>query len=472
MKNPDQYVYRYTPTWVRILTFFLASFFIVLGILTIITVQGNVINLKEAEIIPSGSIRINSNVDNFEVFINGQKKLLVDNIINGLPEGDYIVKITKNKYIPYETVTFVKNGLVIDVNVHLFLEKPVLSKAIDQPVQQIYLSEQKDFLFALDDEFFFKKSFNKSLLSFFESDTQILFNSQSEISKLFNDKTKISPSPSGEFILIETNSKIYILPTSGNLNYADPEEFLITPPYLFTEAKWLDEKNIIFSSENMLFNFNHKEKSSTIINISNENNLYYFINKAESRVYFSHNDSLYQFKDNTVTNMNIPSSIISEHKLIFANKEKAIFTKDYETIIYYFDFDKFYTIDDFLAIKINNNANVIQGYNSKQEIVAAEIIKRITTQEIQIIPIMPSDEFKQIDLNSINWAPNDAYFTFQNKKDPYTIYASPQQMTTIIPVYESSEKIYPTTLISQDNKSILVITSTPKMKNVFRIETE
>ncbi|BCX13805.1 MAG: hypothetical protein KatS3mg085_337 [Candidatus Dojkabacteria bacterium] len=468
MKKTDQYTYRYNPIWVRFLTFFLATFFSILGVVTLVVVQGNLINIKEGEVVPSGSIRIRSNVKDFKVYINGKEKPTVDNVVTGIPEGEYIVEIVKPQYQKFETFTSVKNGLVTDVNVHLFLEKPKYNKILD--ALEIYFSDNQDFLFGLTSQNLFRKNFNSSLLSFLESDTQLILNSDSLIFNLLQESPNIKISPSGKFMLLNNDLKVYIFPTDFKINNDVPETYLITIPYTFNEVFWLDDETLIFTSDDLLFELNHKKNVSSIISIPSDENFSFYINKPESTIYYVNNNIFYKYNNDESTAIELPFDLIN-HELIFSNKEKVIFRNNSETIVFYFDIKNFYYFEDFIVEKFNNASDILIGYNDTGDIVALQLIKRLTSKSVDVVPIKPIPEFKDIDFQSINWSLNDSFFTFQKKNDPNTIYASTPQITQIIPVFKHKDGLFYKTLISQDAKSILVHTLSP-VREVYRIQIE
>lgn len=464
--------YIYTPLWVRIITISLFIFFLLVGIITIIYIQGNVINVKEREIISTGSIRINANTNSFKVYLNNEEHMVNDSQINSIKPGEYILRVEKQGYSSFETVVEVTEGLITSTNVQLFPEDVLISDAINIPVSKIKFDQKNSIAIYITapsnnlNSEVKRKSFNNSLFSLVSSDETSITKAGSEIYKLFNNNfDSIVFSPTASYVLIkDTQDSYYIVPIDANLTQVPlATAYELNIDFEVDRIEWLSDSKLIILSGSVLFQYDVKTTELTLIDLNQTEYSYktdiskekvYFLRKSQVYVYANNKSSLFQLPlDETTTLEELTNETVefaNDNILITSTSQKLYFFQlDYKT---YGSMDKI----DLLIFDLGGK-NIIGEINDT--LVGIQLLETPTARSIQLKSNQLGKSRDEINLKSTIWANDASFFLYKLSLDNQTLYSSDPQATRSIAVFESSiEEIQDDFLIASNKESILLVT--------------
>lgn len=464
--------YIYTPLWVRVFTITLFMFFLVIGVITIIYVQGNVIDIKEGEIISTGSIRINSNTSGFKVYLNNEESLVNDSQVNSIKPGEYVLRVEKEGYSSFETIIEVTEGLITSTNVQLFPEDVSTSSAISSNVSKIKFDQNNSIALYITDAGsagsaeIKKKSFNTSLFSIVSSDETSITKADSELFNLFNegfDDLLFSPNASSVLIK-DLEGKFYVVPINANLAQVPlATAYLLDLAYTVDNVSWLSENKLVILTGTVLYQYNIKSSELTLIDLD-QNIASFKVDSFKEKVYFIRNSDVFVFEDNTSKKLLLPIADSAldkgpEHKSIEFAKDNILITSTPE-LLYFFqlEYNTFQSLEK-LELKLidSGGKNIIA--QKQESLVSLQVLETPVNNSMQIRTSVLDKSLNEVDLSSALWANDGSFFIYKLKAENTKLYSSDPQANQAVVIFESlDEQITNDFLIASNKESILLVT--------------
>lgn len=472
MSKQQQKKYQYIPSWVRVTTFILFSFFLTLGIITIIYIQGNVINIEEGGIVRTGSIRIESNVDNFQVFLNEEPATINDSQINSVTPGSYVVRVDKQDYTSYETIVDVNEGLISTINIQLFptdIESlPVLTdlskvmfdssnfqalfitQATSEKVQELKL-----------------KSFRNSVLSIVTSNETIVTSAGNEMFNLINNNFEtIQFSPSGDFILIQDIEKLdwYSIPINRRVPaISGLNDYIIDPLIDIEKIQWLDNETVIIESDSVLTQVDIATNEKVLI-ATNQNPQSYFVDTETSKVVYVQNGDIFVFEDNISELLELDSldELYNEEtvfeSIAFANENIIIPSSSEQSYYLHTNFDTFLELGEIEIRSISPSGNTIIA-EENDLFIGIQITEQSVSDSIKITTNILPEELQELTLESLSWAQDGSFFIFKANDNPFNLFSSDPQGNLVSKIFTAlrNSSVLETVLINPNKKAFYLL---------------
>lgn len=467
MKRPTKDIVNQT-VLLRLISFILLLLFFVASVFAIIVAQGNIINFSNGEIITTGTLKIESNVKDYKVFVEDKEVNMSNNRIEDLEPGEYKIRLEKDGYSSWENAVKVRAGIISSINAQLFPSKINIQRFIDSNIEYATYSNDGKYIFYIvsdpissQNSGIWRRSLQSSVISVIEdSKLKLLDLTPDVVTLLANDKLVLLVSPDNEKLLLKSTSNDLLMTLSANRfnNTNDIEPIVI--PYTVDTLSWFKDSNhFIISTKNILLNYNLNDKSFNLINIF-ESNPVFTISNDLSQIYFIRNNAIYKFVDKT------EEAILSNGKELFSATElveTVVYGKD--NIIITNNINGLYYVDTESNIKQNigeynlisvspDNKNLIL---EKDGIYTALEVERIANNKSISLNYLKADITAAVNSQSISWAQDSSFFTFKYKDNDGVIFAASRKINNIVELANLEKtKISDVTLINKSNTEILI----------------
>jgi hypothetical protein len=301
----------------KIAFFALFVVFLIITPMLIFDAYGYGFDFKKREIVKVGGISIKSVIPDVNVFVNNEyinktaafsKDLLIQKLI----PGEYIVRVEKTNYHPWEKTLKVDEQKVAKAeNIYLFQENiPFETKK--ENINNFFLSEKKDSIIYLTN--------NQELIL---NDVTIVDSTTSQ--QYFSDIEDINFFPNLDKILISDKNKYYyldIIKTSIPVNL----KFLETAEYFY-----LKDNSIIYKLKNQVIEYSLITKKTTVL-------------RKDVNAFVLNNDTIYSVEDKILVKIsNNKETILSEIPLELNNYRLIIISNR----IFAYDGSSLYLFNDY-----------------------------------------------------------------------------------------------------------------------------
>ncbi len=217
----------------------------------------------------TGIVRINSNPKDVEVYVNGEKRPMVESKIDNLKPGKVNFTLRKDGYYDWSKEILVEAGILKDLFAQMIPTTIELSEVTNDEITQILPSNLSDYIYYISLENgtseLKKIKIRRDFLDFAEpSAVRIKALSNIELEVLtMSEILKVSPNNS--LLLFSNNPRSL----TGTINLDNGEITYITdlPTKVNTTISWLNGSNsiLVTSSGNLNYEYTLAPKVSTII---------------------------------------------------------------------------------------------------------------------------------------------------------------------------------------------------------------
>lgn len=383
-------------------------------VIVIIITQGGKVT-EQGIVNETGIIRINTDPVNivFDVYIDDKKVVLQNNSSINIVEGEHKIRIETLDMIPWEKKIIIKKGIVNEVNAKLFSSNLALSKITTSNVDQIFFTNNSEYLFYVvkDSNFPLEKGIWRMQLT---TNNFVFFNQEIKPVKFFEitdpqidlilaGTYEILPTDDGnKVILIDKKNKNYLVISNqqnlnGNtLNIVDINEKIGFAP---DSVEWMNFNNSLLIKEgNSLFDYNVNTGVLNVIRYSKDTQTIYASNNSQLIVFDVNGNSLLSYKNSLLSPIVLPSSLLPidiKNIYLSKNNNKYLFL---ETASQYklLDLEKFILTDIAPIGKIHSIApdglgmiiialdNSLYSYNIKEDLVSSTIAIKVNKLDIAL----------------------------------------------------------------------------------------
>lgn len=306
-------------------------------VIVIIITQGGKVT-EQGIVNETGIIRVNTDPVNiaFDVYIDDKKVVLQNNSSINITEGEHKIRIETLDMIPWEKQIIVKRGIVNEVNVKLFSSTLALSKITTSNVDQIFFTNNSEYLFYVvkDSNFPLEKGIWRMQLT---TNNFVFFNQEikpirffeitdPQIDLILASTYEILPTDDGnKVILIDKINKQYLVISNqqnlnGNtLNIVDINNKIGFNP---DSVEWMNFNNSLLVKEgNSLFDYNVNTGILNVVKYSKDTPTIYASNISQLIVFDTKENSLLSYKNSLLSPIELPSSLLStDIKNIYLSK--------------------------------------------------------------------------------------------------------------------------------------------------------
>ena len=467
MKRPTKDIVTKT-VLLRLISFVLLLLFFVASVFAIIVAQGNIINFSNGEIVTTGTLRIESNIKDYKVFVEDKEAHINNNRIEDLEPGEYKIRLEKEGYSSWESSVKVRAGIISSINAQLFPSKINIQRFIDSNIEYATYSTDGKYIFYIvsdpissQNSGIWRRSLQSSVISVIEDSKLKLLDLTPDVTKLLAaGNLEILVSPDNEKLLLKSKLNNLLITLSANRfnNSNDIEPIEI--PYSIDTLSWFKDSNhFVISSNNILLNYNLNDKSYNLINIF-ESTPIFTMSSDLGQVYFIRANAIYKFVDRTEEAILLNSKeLFSESELVetvLYSKDNIIITKNINGI-YYIDSESNIkqNIGDYNLISISpDNKNLIL---EKDGTYTALEVERIANNKSISLNYLKADLITAVNAESISWAQDSSFFTFKYKDNDGAIFAASRKINNIVELANLEKtQISDVTLINKSNTEILI----------------
>lgn len=286
------------------LILFVVTAFGAITAVTLIIAQGG--KITPNGISQTGIIRINAEPDaGIRVYVDDKKISLTDKRIEGLEEGEYLIRVEKEGFLSWEKKVFVTEGIVKDVYVTMLKEELELEQLTNTDIERIFFSPDGNYVYyvILNAEEFNQNGIWRLKLTQNTLESVGIVDVKSEkiaemtksLRTILEGNYDLKIAPNNSRFLLTTDDTLYIYETAtAELRDISDPSFLGFVPNTFS---WLNEGNsIIIEQVSMLFEVNLRTYQTNLITLFRETEPVYAVN-GESVVFYQ-NGTYYSYKNN------------------------------------------------------------------------------------------------------------------------------------------------------------------------------
>lgn len=463
--------------------FFALSTLIIVGggFLALLSARGNVITSNGLS--GTGTIRVSVFPDSeVDVFLDEQQKSLSNNktIDNVLP-GEYQLRIQKEGFNAWEQRVSVREGLVSDISAQLFPTTIPITQLTTTGVQNFVTSKSGRVVYYVTSNSEIGSNIgiwrlnlqSGGLLGTSQSTTKIS-NITPEIKDSVDAGTyQIYPSPNDTRMLLVTTGGIYLLDAN---RYNEPTALnRLSFSYPLDLVSWLnDGTNLLIRSGNLLLDYNLSTNTSTLITYSLTTPVFA---QTGSNVYFVSNDRMYRYNQGNTAqvrleNVSLPANIST----IYSGDADSNLVLSADSRLYFLDISTstLTSIGNFQLKSISPSGRELILSNGNNIFIAnvsvslVQNLVNIATRQLEI---------KELDANSISWAPNSVYFVFVDKTDN-SLKAASSYGTTVNTLFDQLVEGTTSRAFSVNSDSTYVILKVKDSNtevnrdNIYRLDLE
>ncbi|MBD3279966.1 PEGA domain-containing protein [Candidatus Dojkabacteria bacterium] len=286
---------------------FVVAAFGCITVLTLIIAQGGKITrdgIKE-----TGIIRINSEPgDGIKVYVDDEKVSLVDKRIEGLEAGEYVVRIEKEGYLPWEKKVLVDVGIVKEIYASLLKEDLELQQLTNTNIDRVFFAPEGNYAYYVitQSEVTEENGVWRLKLSQNTLESIGLVSTESEKLSDINKKIEKAISNSYSIDIAPDNSKFILKNGSENLfyvyNISEGELVDIKSPtslgFIPDRYYWFKNgDSLIAQTGNNIYEINLSSNQITLVYNFQETDPVYAVNGRNVIIYA--NDSYYVYENET-----------------------------------------------------------------------------------------------------------------------------------------------------------------------------
>ncbi len=389
---------------------FIITLFVSITIFIIIVAKGG--KVTENGIEQTGIIKINSNINDITVYVDGQKVNLKDKNIENLSKGEHNIKITKTGFTSWEKSVIVEEGIVKKIYVNLFPEKLSLKQVTNSNVDNVFFSPNGNYVFYVvkdskneKNNGIWKLKLTQNTFNLTENKPEKIRNLTDKLLKIFNNNYNIIISPDNKrYIISNEDTKLIFNSSNDNeiINLEDTSYFGDKIDSIF----WFKNgKSVILQSSKSLFEFNIEQRNITYIHKFTQNAPTYAIN-GNILIFFS-NSNYYLYQNQTRKILDTQMNLPTPQKIVLAEKNPDdFFIYDTDNNLHFLDFknNKHITIGKYSILKISAS-----GQNAIIKDMEGNLF--VFTQEF-----LPAKDTLRTEINLIkaNYNPNYDFITFSS----------------------------------------------------------
>lgn len=463
----------YITPGVRLLSIVLTIFFIVVAFFSVLFAQGNVINFKDREIVPTGSIRILANKDKIDVYLDNKKKDLNDNRIENLKPGEYTLRVESQGFSPWTGQVTVNSGIVTEVRVQVFPTDLEIKEFLADEINTFYISNDKKYIYYLITNSsdpakngLWRHTIQESVFPIIESSKLKISDLNTALLNIASSNFDFIISPDNNKILLSNpNSKVRYIISANRFN--DPEDFeLLKLNFEIENVEWLGNSNhLLITTSSLLLDYNTDSKNINLINYFSKNKLNYITDG--SKVYFILENEILRYENGSALKIDVEEVIPGDTnwpetiKKIENAKDNFIVFSD-EINLYHLELDKMIlkNLGEFTFINSSRDLKNIIVKDKNNKVFVIDVDKS-RFQENYSINLNETEIPSDIKSNSITWAGDSSFFTFKADSTADEIYAASRRGGNIIKLVEDIESIPgDSILIEPNNSSIILIMTT------------
>lgn len=300
----------------------------------------------------TGTIRVNADPRDVEVYLDEERVTLREQQITGLEPGEYELRISKEDYSSWQKTVEVQAGLVEDIEAQLFPTNLNLNQFTKTNVDQFVTGPQADYIYYVvtdseignDIGIWRQRISQASPLNVLQGEgTLKLTNLTAEIeSALRAGDYQLEISPDNRSMLLRLNPdnlenrRHFILSTSEYNEVDRSVEEII--PFEIDSMDWGDAADeLLVRAQNSLIAYDLNENSATLLhNFSSEENFNFAVSNNIVYFYNPHTESIWEYAGNTrelsLANVELPSGI-QQVTAASANREALLLSTD--SAVYY-----------------------------------------------------------------------------------------------------------------------------------------
>lgn len=269
---------------IALLILSISSLLVILSIIAIIYARGS--KPTSNGLINTGNIRLNTDVENITVKINGQTQTPKNKLITDLTPGEYTVEITSPGYIKWAKTVQVQEGLVKDLFIRLIPESIKPEKYSSFSVDRLVFASNAEYSYyvvtnaerANNVGIWRERIRDGSRFRFFDSETttRITDITRSIQADIQAGNYAIIPSKDNKKVVLKVGKDQirHFLLNADSYNEPDNNNQLETElGYTAESVEWLDDSRfLLVKTANLLTVYDSESQSSQVITYHPENN--------------------------------------------------------------------------------------------------------------------------------------------------------------------------------------------------------
>lgn len=389
----------------------IALFLVIASIAAIIYARGG--RATPEGIVSTGNIRINSEVNDIEVTVNGEEKTPRGDLVTNLEPGEYEVQVTSPGYYNWSKTVEVRANIVKNVFVNLIPldRQPELLRS--NKIQSIVYSRDGQYAYYVisdaprgEDVGIWRTRISESnrFALFEDNRDQKLANLEADIAPAVEaGDYQLFPSPDNNSVILRlaTESPQTFVLAANELNEIsdlDPIETDISFP--FSRARWgTSSEQILIDNGQLLAEYSLTDSETTVIDYSASAELIYTV--AGSNIYFYDTDTslvkVYSEKTSEVLTL--------ENKEIVGKISDLYGSRGSSNIIYYRNNAEetyFLDVDSSFQAEIESDATIISISPDSTGALMKDEDNNYFSYSVEFVPAVEeySSQFKQITLNT------------------------------------------------------------------------
>lgn len=274
----------------------ISTLLVILSVAAIIYARGS--KPTKQGLVDTGNVRINSDIDNLTISVDGKAQAGKNKLITNLEPGDYLIEVTSPGFNTWSKTVTVQKGLVKDLFVRLIPTNVRPEKYSSFAVDRLVFAANSEYIYYVVKEaergdnvgIWRERVRDGGRLNFFSSETT---NKISNISRNIAEEIaaghyNLIPSPDNKRLVLQvgqTNKKHFILQAD---NYNEPDNDNQLEPklgYSPDAVEWLVESTtLLIKSDNLLVAYNLANTQAQVIDFHPDQSPLIYAN-SNQRVY-------------------------------------------------------------------------------------------------------------------------------------------------------------------------------------------
>ena len=418
-----------------LLVFFVGATLVLITAITIIIARGGQIT-PQGLITNTGLIRIHVDPENldFNVYLNEEKKQVIDKRVNNITEGEYTVKIEADRYSVWEKKILIRKDLVTEIYVKLYPKELALSQVTKSNVSQMTFTKDGEYVYYVIKHSEFGAdngiwrlpiSQNTSFFSFTNPNPVKLADLTDELSEIVSDDAYVlDPSEDNTKLVISNyTKKINLLLNATGMNktpYTNLNKILGFDP---DKISWFDgAAHLIIQSASVLIDYNVAESTSSLLLYKPKSDIIYSNNHERIFAFDSDKGTLLTYQNKKlapldIKTMSIPTDIISlsvsdtNNNILYINSKSSGYM--YVNLEKLFMRNIFDTAQGRAELLEMNNDGTSAIFSIGEKFVSFMAIENLGTNmiETKLVP------FTQINLTKgrFNYTPQSTHIVYYDK---------------------------------------------------------